>query len=142
MCFTTVLQPLSSFQLYIVFNQLRCEASSEVFWKTFELFPDKARNWQLISVLVSILALAISFTVNYRENKENSMGFVSTLVYFVYIIMAVVARTLCFEMFAFHMVSELHNPFFLVKTPEVTWHVEFVKLKAVFSIVSEQFLGE
>jgi hypothetical protein len=51
------------------------------------------------------LALAISFTVNYRENKESSMGLASTAIYFVYIIMAVVARTLCFEIFAFYLVK-------------------------------------
>ena len=28
-----------------------------------------------------------------------------------------------------------------VKTPEMTCHVEFVKLNAVFSFVSEQFIG-
>jgi hypothetical protein len=59
---------------------------------------------QLVSVLISVLALAISFTVNYRENKENSLGLVSTFTYFVFIIMSVAARMLCFQIFAFSLV--------------------------------------
>ena len=91
------------FQLYLLFNKIRSEPLEEI----FDLLPTTSpRNWPLISVLVSILARAISFTVNYRENKENSMGFGATLVYFVYIIMAVVARITCFEIFAFSLVKD------------------------------------
>jgi Na+/H+ antiporter NhaA len=68
------------------------------------LYPEGYQKRQMISVIISVLALAISFTVNYRENKENSMGVVSTFVYFIYIIMSVVARTLCFEIYAFYLV--------------------------------------
>jgi hypothetical protein len=93
----------------------------------------------MVSVALSILGLAASFTVHYRENKENSLGklnrisfphFISikptkhvlqtpkrnyfvlllsigpfaTLVYFLYTVMAIIGRTLCFQIFAFSIV--------------------------------------
>ena len=92
------------FQLYLLFNQLQTHSVEDII-----LSPKDHQKRQMISVAISVLALAISFTVNYRENKENSMGIVSTFVYFVYIIMAVVARTLCFEIYAFYLVSFVTN---------------------------------
>ena len=90
-------------QLYLLFNHLQTDDLTELFSLKLEAFQKR----QVVSVLISVLALAISFTVNYRENKENSLGLVSTLTFFVYIIMSVVARMLCFQIFAFSLVTLL-----------------------------------
>ena len=104
------------FQLYLLFNKIRSEPLEEI----FDLLPTTSpRNWPLISVLVSILALAISFTVNYRENKENSMGFGATLVYFVYIIMELCRR---------RSLMELHKRRKAITEPETRYFMNQILL--------------
>ncbi len=54
-------------------------------------------------MFVSLFVLSWSFTHQYRQNKENSVGVLSTAVYFCSVSLLVAARILCFEMFAYYL---------------------------------------
>jgi len=58
---------------------------------------------QIASVFISLLTLAWSFTSQYRQNKESSVSFLSSIAYFVHVCLLVSARILAFEMFAFSL---------------------------------------
>ena len=58
---------------------------------------------RILSTIVSILAIAVSYTIQYRSNKEKALGIGPSIVYFTYICLAVISRILCFEMFAFFL---------------------------------------
>lgn len=72
------------------------------FEAVLEFVTDEEKR-RMVSALASILAVAASYTSQYRHNKEQSVGIIPTTVYFAYICLAVVNRILCFEMFAFFL---------------------------------------
>ena len=58
---------------------------------------------RIASSLISILMVAASFTSQYRQKKDSIVSIGSCLIYFFYICLAIVARILCFEMFALYL---------------------------------------
>ena len=104
------IQPL--FQLYIVFFDLiywmdslhQIEPSREGEGLLSLIFQEKFfKKRQILSVLMSVLALSFGYTIQYRHNKDNAIKIGQLLVYFTSIIMFVMSRLLCFEIFAYHL---------------------------------------
>lgn len=97
-CTEASLQPI--FQVYLVFqNLLHVDVGSLI--KSGDIFD--YHKLQLVSVVISLFTLSWSFTVQYRNNKENSVGIFVTLFYFISVAMLVTSRILVFEMFAYSL---------------------------------------
>lgn len=102
-CTEASLQPL--LQLYVVlinfitWKKTNVEGRESIITLDF-LFDDEKRR--LVSVFVSLLAIAWSYTAQYRANKERALGHMATAMYFTSIYLFVTARILCFEMFAYY----------------------------------------
>jgi hypothetical protein len=103
-CTEASLQPL--FQFYLVFKDvLHLDLSGHsglTIGEALNLAFDSHRR-QIASVLVSLFTLAWSYTMQYRQNKENSLSAIPTIIYFLSISALVVPRILCFEMFAYFL---------------------------------------
>ncbi|TRY70108.1 hypothetical protein TCAL_15011 [Tigriopus californicus] len=97
-CTEASLQPI--FQFYLVFqNLLHVDVGQLIqFGDIFDY-----HKLQLVSVVISLFTLSWSFTVQYRQNKENSVGIFVTLFYFISVAMLVTSRILVFEMFAYSL---------------------------------------
>lgn len=57
----------------------------------------------MASVIISLVTLAWSYTVQYRQNKENSFNIFISLIYFVSVSLLIIARILSFQMFAYYL---------------------------------------
>ena len=58
---------------------------------------------RIAASVISILAIAASFTSQYRQNKDYTVNFMASVIYFLYICLGVITRILCFEMFALYL---------------------------------------
>ena len=101
-CTEASLQPI--FQFYLVFQDFALDTEK---WSldlaNGLVVPIEYNRRQVYSVIISLLTLAASYTLRYRQNKENSMGFWLTAYYFLSTLLLVVARILCFELFAYYL---------------------------------------
>ena len=101
-CTEASLQPI--FQFYLVFQDFALDTGKWSFDLASGLVvPIEYNRRQVTSVIISLLTLAASYTLRYRQNKENSMGFWLTVYYFLFTLLLVVARILCFELFAYYL---------------------------------------
>ena len=101
-CTEASLQPM--LQLYLVFQELVAfDIYNLNLQEALNVYYDINRR-QIFSVIISLITLSWAYTAQYRQNKENSIDLLpSSLVYFVSIGLLVVARILCFEMFAYYL---------------------------------------
>jgi hypothetical protein len=115
-CTEASLQPI--FQFYLIFQDLTHLDLSFVFQEGISFFflslfssgkvelPEafgEFHRLQVFSVVISLLTLTWSYTVQYRQNKENSMGFFTSAYYFTFVGLLIVSRILCFEIFAYSL---------------------------------------
>ena len=112
-CIESSLQPL--LQLYLVlisvyeWNQIKAESRLlnidtwlEHLQKLIEFLRDKEVQ-RILSSVVSILMIALSYTTLYNQQKNQVLSGLSKLLYFGYVLLSVISRILCFQMFAFYL---------------------------------------
>ena len=98
-CTEASLQPL--FQFYLVFKDVVSLDLNSLRHGLTEAFDEHRR--QMASVMVSLITLSLSYTMQYRQNKENSLSIIPTLTYFIMTSCFVISRILCLELFAYYL---------------------------------------
>ena len=113
-CIESSLQPL--LQLYLVLisvyertqikeaehRLISIDSWLEQLSNLIEYLQDKEIQ-RICSSLISILMIAVSYTTQYNHKKNQVLSAASTIVYFGYVLLSVISRILCFEMFAFYL---------------------------------------
>ena len=97
-CTEASLQPI--FQFYLIFQDFALDTEK---WLLDLTDGIEYNRRQVYSVVISLITLSASYTLRYRQNKENSMGLWLTAYYFVSTLLLVVSRILCFELFAYYL---------------------------------------
>ncbi len=119
-CAESSLQPM--LQLYLFLPKMVSSFREIGLISTVRLADiTSTESLQLMSVMVSVLSVAYSFTTNYRMKKDGAMGMFepSSLLYFIYALCLVISRLLAFVLFAYHFPPD--NWFF--PSACVAWHV-------------------
>ena len=105
-CTESSFQPL--FQLYLVYMSLmnwalgQGSAASRDNDGRFHLIVN--HHWrEILSVSISIFSLAWGYTSHYRRTKNCALGTIATFVYFFGVLLFIITRILCFEMFAYFL---------------------------------------
>ena len=99
-----VLINLLAYQQQSLSNEARIlDEDFRLHFNTFLEYLAKEENLRLFSVCISILTVAASYTSQYNIRKDNSLGIIPMTMFFTYICLSIVARILCFQMFAFYL---------------------------------------
>lgn len=85
---------------------LRSEFDFEELEKTLQKVVHQIFDAEMLRIFassISIFMMAFSYTSHYRRNKDQILPLSATFVYFFYVLLSIIVRILCFEMFALYL---------------------------------------